>query len=137
MTIDDNIKDEKLQHDINREAPKISTLSTSKVGKYEYLRGGEILSSDPNRMIEQAKVTYSLWGKAFEIQRKTIEDSAEKQWKALETSNSHQQLKTVVSLFLKDFLNAEDKYELEKFKKIQQEINRDDLIYQTGNKKKK
>ena len=60
MTIDDNTTDEKLQHDINREAPEISTLSTSKVGKYEYLRGGEILSSDLNRMIEQAKVTYSL-----------------------------------------------------------------------------
>ena len=59
MAIDDKIKDEKLQYDINREAAKISTLSSGKVGKYEYLTGGEILPSDESRIIEQAKFTCS------------------------------------------------------------------------------
>ena len=39
MTIDDEIRDEKLQYDINREAAKISALSSSKINKYKYLTG--------------------------------------------------------------------------------------------------
>ena len=39
MTIEDQIKDEKLQYDIKREAAKISTLSSGKIDKYEYLTG--------------------------------------------------------------------------------------------------
>ena len=46
MTIEDQIRDEKLQYDINTEAAKISGLSSSKVDKYEYLTGEEILSSN-------------------------------------------------------------------------------------------
>ena len=73
MTIDDKIKDEKLQYDINREAAKISALSSGKIDKYEYLTG-EILPSDQSRIIEQAKFTYSLLGRTFEKQIKTIEE---------------------------------------------------------------
>ena len=43
MTIDDQIKDEKLQYDNNREAVKISALSSGKIDRYEYLTGEEIL----------------------------------------------------------------------------------------------
>ena len=43
MTIEDQIKDEKLQYDINREAAKISALSSGKIDEYEYLTGEEIL----------------------------------------------------------------------------------------------
>ena len=46
MTIDDKIKDEKLQYDINREAAKISAFSFEKIDKYEYLTGEEILPHD-------------------------------------------------------------------------------------------
>ena len=46
MAIDDNIKDEKRQCDINKEAAKISVLSSGKIDRYEYLTGEEILSSD-------------------------------------------------------------------------------------------
>ena len=60
MTIDDNIKDEKLQYDINREAAKILALSPGKIHKFEYLTGEEILQSDQSRILEQAKFTYSL-----------------------------------------------------------------------------
>ena len=59
MTIDDKIKDEKIQYDINREAAKISPLSSGKIDKYEYLTGEEILPSDRSRIIEQVKFTYS------------------------------------------------------------------------------
>ena len=46
MTINDQIKDEKLQYDINREAAKISALSSGKIHKYEYLKGEDILLSN-------------------------------------------------------------------------------------------
>ena len=68
MTIDDKIRDEKLQPDINREAAKILALSSRKIDKYEYLTGEEILPPDQRRVIEQAKFTYSPLGKAFEKQ---------------------------------------------------------------------
>ena len=43
MIIEDQIKDEKLQYYINREAAKISVLSSSKTDKHEYLTGEEVL----------------------------------------------------------------------------------------------
>ena len=49
MTTDYQIRDEKLQYDIYREAVKISALSSGKVDKYEYLTGEEILSSIKNK----------------------------------------------------------------------------------------
>ena len=69
MTIEDQIKDEKLQYDINREAAKISALSSGKIDKYEFLTGEEILPSNQQQTIEQGKFTYSLLGKAFEKQK--------------------------------------------------------------------
>ena len=45
MTIDEKIRDEKLQYHINREAAKISALSSNKIHKYDYLTGEDILSS--------------------------------------------------------------------------------------------
>ena len=57
MAIDDKIKDEKLQYNINKEAAKISALSSGKIDKYEVLTGEEILPSDESRIIEQAKFT--------------------------------------------------------------------------------
>ena len=55
MIIEDQIKDEKLQYDINREAAKISALSSGKIDKYEHLTGEEILPSNQQQIIEQAK----------------------------------------------------------------------------------
>ena len=78
MTIDDQIRDEKLQYDINREAAKISALSSGKIDKYEYLTGEDISPSNQKQIIEQAKFTYSPLGKAFEKQIKSIEDQGEK-----------------------------------------------------------
>ena len=59
MTINDQIRDEKLQYDINREAAKISALSSGKIHKYEYLTGEDILPSNQQQIIEQARFTYS------------------------------------------------------------------------------
>ena len=84
MTINDQIKDEKLQYHINREAAKISALSSGKLHKYEYLTGEDLLSSNQQQTIEQTKFTYSPLGKAFDKQTKTIEDRGEKQVDALE-----------------------------------------------------
>ena len=95
MTINDQIRDEKLQHDINREAAKISALSSGKIHKYEYLTGEDILLSNQQQIIEQAKFTYSLLGKAFEKQIKTIEDQCKKQVDALESFKSKEQTKPI------------------------------------------
>ena len=92
MTINDQIRDEKLQYDINREAAKISALSSGKIDKYEYLTGKEILPSNQQQIIEQARFTYSPLGKAFEKQIKTIEDQGEKQIKTIQ-DQSH--IKTI------------------------------------------
>ena len=92
MTIDDQIRDEKLQYDVNREAAKISALSSGKIGKYEYLTGEEILPSNKQQIIEQAKFTYSPLGKTFEKQIKTIKDQGKKQVEALNTLKFNNQL---------------------------------------------
>ena len=73
MTIEVQIRDEKLQYDIIREAA-IPALSSGKIDKYEYLTGEEILSSTQQQIIEQAKFTYSPLRKAFEKQTKTNKD---------------------------------------------------------------
>ena len=89
MTIDDQIRDEKLKYDINREAAKISVLSSGKIAKYEYLTGEEISPSNQKQTIEKAKFTYSPLGKAFEKQTKTIEDQGEKQVKAIKDNRKN------------------------------------------------
>ena len=69
MAIDDQIGDEDLQYDINMETAKISALSSTKIGKYEYLTGEEILPSNE----KQIKTKLHL-GNAFEKEMKTTED---------------------------------------------------------------
>ena len=84
MTTEDQIRDEKLQYDINREAAKISALLSRKIDKYEYLTDEEIWPSNQQQIIEQAKFTYSSLGKAFEKQTKIIKDQGEKQIKVIQ-----------------------------------------------------
>ena len=101
MMIDDQIKDEKWQYNINREASKISALSSCKIDKYEYLTGDGILPSNQKQIIGQAKFTYSALGKAFEKQ-------TEKQANVLKSLNiSHKinKLKQTEDIFPQNLLN--------------------------------
>ena len=65
MTINDQIRDEKLKYDINREATKISAFPSGKIHKYEYLTGEDILPSNQQQIIEQAKFYLFSFGKSF------------------------------------------------------------------------
>ena len=95
MTINDQIRDGKLQYDINREAAKISALSLGEIRKCEYLTGEDILPSNQQQIIEQAKYFYSPLGKAFQKQIKTIEDQGEKQIDALRDLKPKEQAKLI------------------------------------------
>ena len=95
MTINDQIRYEKLQYYINRETAKISALSSGKIHKYEYLTGEDILPSNQQQIIEQAKFTYSPLGKAFEKQIKTIEDQGQKQVEVLKDLELKEQTKAI------------------------------------------
>ena len=115
MTINDQIRDEKLQYNINREAAKISALSSGKICKYEYLSGEAILLSNQQQIIEQAKFTYSPLGKAFEKQIKTIEDQGQKWVDALKDLKPKEQTKAIeceskLQLYLMNLLTKEKKY---------------------------
>ena len=70
MTVNDKIRAQKLQYDINRKAAKISSLSSGKIDKYQYFTGKEILTSDEQQIIEKAKFNYSPLGKTFKKQNK-------------------------------------------------------------------
>ena len=141
MTIEDQIKDEKLQYDINREAAKISALSSGKIDKYEYLTGEEILPSNQQQIIQQAKFTYFPLGKAFEKQIKTIEDQGKKQVKAI-------QEKQIVNINKDDYKDKlllskereifKDIYNkrLDKIDKLNNKIDYDNLKYVAVNSNK-
>ena len=61
--LDDKIKANQAQYDLDREAAKISTLSSGELEKYEYLTG-EDLGYKPG-LVEKAKFEYSPLGKVF------------------------------------------------------------------------
>ena len=135
MTIEDQIKDEKLQYDINREAAKISALSSGKLDKYEYLTGEEILPSNQQQIIEYAKFTYSPLGKVFEKHTKTIEDQGKKQVKAIQ---DNKQLVNIIKDNYKDKLLLSKEREifkdiynkrLDKIEEMNNKIDYDDLDY--------
>ena len=79
MSVDDQIINEKIQNDIDREAAGISALSSGKIDKYEHFTGKEILPSNQKQIIEQAKFTYSPFGKAFEKQTQAIKNQGKNQ----------------------------------------------------------
>ena len=117
----------KLQYNINREAAKISALSSGKIRKYECLTGENILPSNQQEIVEQAKFTYSPSGKAFEKQIKTIKDQGEKQLKALNTFKSNnEKLENIIPKSA--LISDESKQELDKIKKVEDTIDREKLV---------
>ena len=111
MTINDQIKNEKLQYDINREAAKISALSSAKIHTYEYLTGKEILPSNQQQIIEQDKFTYSSLAKAFEKQIKTNKDQGQKQVEALKDLKPKEQTKAIVDKSDDELLMQKETYD--------------------------
>ena len=107
MTIEDQIRDEKLKYDINRETKKISASSSDKIDKYEYLTGEEISPSNQQQLIVQAKFTYSTLGKTFEKQAKTIEDQGRKQIKAI--GDNKKQLTYITDYYENKSLNLKQR----------------------------
>ena len=135
MTIEDHIRDEKIQYDINREAAKISALSSGKIDTYKYLTGEEILPSNQQQMIEQAKFTYSSLGKAFEKQTKTIKDQGEKQIEAIQDNKgqlANTQELTIKNIIPEGVLNDEAEKEMDKIMEIEKTVNRENLIYRAN-----
>ena len=117
----------KLQYDINRDAAKISALSSGKIHKYEYLTGEDVLPSNQQQIIEQARFTYTPLGKAFEKQIKAIEDQGKKQVDALNTLKSNNQL-TIEDMIPEN--NDEAQKKLHKIKEIEKNVDREKLIYE-------
>ena len=101
MTIDDKIRHEKLQHDINRKAARISALSTGQIDKYEDFAGEEILPSGPSQLIQQTKFTYTPLGKVFGKQTEKQADAL----KSLKIPNKIDEIKQIESIFPKNQLN--------------------------------
>ena len=129
MTINGQIRDEELQYDINREAAIISSSSSGKIGKYEYLTGEEIIPSNQQQIIEQAKFTYSPSGEAFYKQTKITEDQGKKQVEDLKDLNLKDQTKSIEGIFPKRDETEEIKDELSKIKKYESRVIRDNLFY--------
>ena len=91
MTTDDQIRDEKLQFNINREAAKISSLSSGKINKYKYLTGEEILPSNQKQIIQQAKLLILFLVKLLKNKQKQLkikEKNKSKQLKIIEKTTS-------------------------------------------------
>ena len=79
--IDDKIKANKAQYDLDREAAKISALSSDSLEKYEYLTGKDL--GYKTDVIQKAKFEYSLLGKVF-IKELSESDKKEGLFKRLE-----------------------------------------------------
>ena len=80
MTINGQIRDEKIQYDINREAAKISALSSGKILKYEYLTGEDIFPSNQHQIIKQARFTYLLWKSFWETNKSNWKSGLKTGW---------------------------------------------------------
>ena len=113
MTIDNKIKNEILQYDLNREVAKILALSSGKIDNIE------ILPSDQSRTIKLAKFTYSPLSKAFEKQIKANEEQGKKQVEALEVLKPITQKLTIEHAIPKHTLSEETITELNEIKEIE------------------
>ena len=131
MTTNDQISDEKLQYDINREVAKKSSLPLSKIDKYECLTAEEVLPSNQKQIMEQAKFNYSTLGKAFGKQIKTIEDQGEKLVEALNTLKAIKAYKSNDNEKSSKHKEIFDKLSIEKIAEINisKEIDFNNLTY--------
>ena len=89
------------------------------------------MPSDESRIKEQAKFTYSPFGKSFEKQIKAIEDQGIKQVEALKAlkQEENQELESVKGRFPKKTKKNEIKNEICDIKKWEEKVNLEDLIH--------
>ena len=99
--LDNKIRQNKADYDLQRKNAKISALSSGKLGKYEYLSGEDLgYRPDP---VQKAKFEYSSLGQVFNkglttgerseglLKRlKNIEDKADNQLRAIEGQKDNQ-----------------------------------------------
>ena len=105
----------------------MSTLSSGKIDKYEYLTGEEILNSALSQIIQQAKLTYPPLGKSFEKQTEKQVDAL----KSMNLLNKINELKYIEKIFSK---NQVDDLIIDKLREIVQSHNNiklGDLEYTT------
>ena len=137
MITEDQIRDQKLQYDINREAAKISALSSGKIDRYEYLTGEEILPTNQQQMIEKAKFTYSPLGNAFEKQTKAIKDQVEKQIRAIQDKRPIESIEkftydindSPIVLKEKEIYNKLTEKSFEKINNLEKKVDIDQLVF--------
>ena len=111
--------------------------SSGKIHKDEYLTCKEILPSDQQQIIEQAKFPYSPLGKDFEKQIKTIEDQGQKQIKTIQDQGQVKTIKkytfddkdTPLISKQKEIFNELVDERFEKITDLDKKVNSDDLIY--------
>ena len=76
------------------------------------------MPTDQSRIIEQAKFVYTLSGKAFGKQTKTIKEQGKKQVEALEILKPTAKQLTIKDVILENVAKKEAKNELNKIKEI-------------------
>ena len=133
MTTDGKIKDENPKYDINRQAAKISPLSSGKFDIYDHLTGKQILSSDQSKIKGQAEFTFSRLSKAFEKQIKAIKDRGGKQrdLKSMENNqlNVVMEKKSLTHSKQKEIFEQLANKRIEEIQDLSKETDLNNLIY--------
>ena len=134
------IKQNEAQYDLDREAAKISALSSNNLDKYEYLTG-EDLGLKPSS-VEKAKFEYCPLGKIFnkglseddkkEGLLKKLKNIEDKNEELLKIKNRQENIKEVTD-FVRDPLSLEAKALIEEIKIIQKDVDYRKLIIRSGN----
>ena len=119
------------KYNINREAEKISALSSGKIDNYEFLTGEELLLFDQSQITEQAKFIYSPLAKALYRQTKAIQNQGKKQVEALRLLKTDQQ--SLIKFGIpKNQLSKEFQNELGKIEYIEKRVNMQNFVYKTN-----
>ena len=97
--------------------------------------GEEIVPSNQQQLIQQAKFNYSPLGKAIEKQIKTIKDQGEKQVVALESLNvPNKKLSSIKDFIPIENLNPEIIHEIKRIEEIEKKVDRNKMVYKGSNK---
>ena len=103
----------------------------------KYRTGKDILPSNQQQIIEQAKFTYSPFGKTFEKQIKAIENQGEKQFEALKDFKDHQKqlandYEDKLSILKeREMFKSIYNKRLDKIKELSEKIDDNNLVFTT------